>query len=163
MKKDKVIKILKQYNEWRTDKHVPPSSKMIEPSVITEAINRAIELLLSDHINKEGLPVTKIIDAVNSAYKGDIMATISGERPSREEHQYRMIAYHFLYLQGLTQADIGKLFNRNKATVCTTLQNFDNEMNYDDFRSKYDSIFALLDKNNVILQNASRLQRLCKS
>src|SRR5678816_325924 len=99
-KKDEVIKILKQYNEWRTDKNVPPSSKMIEPSVITEAISSAIELLLSDHIDKEGIAVAKIIDAVNSAYKGDIMATISGERPSREEHQYRMIAYHFLYLQG---------------------------------------------------------------
>ena len=162
MKKDEVIKVLKQYNEWRTDKNVPPKSEMIEPSVITEAISSAIELLLSDHVNEEGLPVTKIIDAVNSAYKGDITVTVSGERPSREEHQYRMIAYHFLYLQGLTLKKIGSLFNRNKATVCTTLQNFDNEMNYDDFRSKYDSIFSLLDENNVILQNASRLQRFCK-
>lgn len=162
MKKDEVIEILKQYNEWRTDKRVPPKSKMIEPSVITEAISSAIELLLSDHVNKEVLPVKKIIDAVNSAYKGDITATVNGERPSREEHQYRMIAYHFLYLQGLTLKKIGSLFNRNKATVCTTLQNFDNEMNYDDFRSKYDSIFALLNENNVILQNASHLQRFCK-
>ena len=163
MKKDEVIKILKQYNEWRTDRHVPPRNEMIEPSVITEAINSAIELLLSDHIDKENLAITKIIDAVNSAYKGDITATVSGERPSREEHQYRMIAYHFLYLQGLTQVDIGKLFNRNKATICTTLKRFESEMNYNDFKSKYYSVLSLLDENNVILQNASHLQRFCKS
>ena len=59
MKKDEVIKILKQHNEWRTDKHVPPSSEMIEPSVITEAINSAIELLLSDHIDKGDLAKCK--------------------------------------------------------------------------------------------------------
>lgn len=99
--------------------------------------------------------ISRVIQAVNHFYGGDILATSSGDRPSREEHQYRMITYHFLYLQGLTQVDIGKLFNRNKATVCTTLQNFDNEMNYDDFRSKYDSVFTLLDENNVILTNKS--------
>lgn len=106
--------------------------------------------------------ISRIIQAVNHFYGGDVLVTSSGGRPTREEHQYRMIAYHFLHLQGLTQVDIGKLFNRNKATVCTALQNFDNEMNYDDFRSKYDSIFSLLDENNVILQNASHLQRFCK-
>src|SRR5678815_1399622 len=99
---------------------------------------------------------------IRDSYKGDIMATISGERPSRDEYQYRMIAYHFLHLQGLTQADIGKLFNRNKATVCTTLKRFESEMIYNDFKSKYYSVFSLLDENNVILQNASRLQRFCK-
>src|SRR5678809_867850 len=112
MKKDKVIKILKQYNEWRTDKNVPPKSEMIEPSVITEAISSAIELLLSDHIDKENLTVAKIIDAVNSAYKGDITATISGERPSREEYQYRQIAYYFLSLIRVPQKDMANLFDR---------------------------------------------------
>ena len=101
--------------------------------------------------------ISRIIQAVNQFYGGNILITSSGGRPTREEHQYRMIAYHFLHLQGLTQVDIGRLFNRNKATVCTTLKRFENEMIYNDFKSKYYSVFALLDENNVILQNVSHL------
>lgn len=144
MKKDEVIKILKQYNEWRTDKNVPPSSKMIEPSVITEAINSAIGMLLSDYIDKESLTINRIIDAVNSAYKGDIMATVSGERPSREEHEYRQIAYYFLSLIRVSQRDMAKLFNRTAGSVSLALKSFEDEMVYPDVRAKYDRVLSNL-------------------
>ena len=146
MKKDEVIKILKQYNEWRTDKHVPPSSKMVEPSIITEAINSAIEMLLSDHIDKESLTIDRIIDAVNSVYKGDITATMSGERPSREEHQYRMIAYYFLSLIRVSQRDMAKLFNRTAGSVSLALKSFEDEMVYPDVRAKYERILSNLNQ-----------------
>ncbi len=147
MKKDEVIKVLKQYNGWRTDKNVPPSSKMIEPSVIKEAINSAINILLSDYIDKESLTINRIIDAVNSAYKGDITATGSGERPTREEHQYRMIAYYFLSLIRVSQKDMANLFDRTAGSVSLALKRFEDEMVYPDVRAKYDRVLSRLNGN----------------
>ena len=138
MKKDEVIETLRNFNKYNDS---DTSRK------VYEAINSAIELLLSDHIDKESLTINRIIDAVNSAYKGDITATGSGERPSREEHQYRQIAYYFLSLIRVSQRDMAKLFNRTAGSVSLALKSFEDEMVYPDVRAKYDRVLSRLNGN----------------
>ena len=137
MKKDEVIETLRNFNKYNDS---DTSRK------VYEAINSAIDILLSDHIDKENLTAAKIIDAVNSAYKGDIMATISGERPSREEHQYRQIAYYFLSLIRVSQRDMAYLFNRTAGSVSLALKSFEDEMIYPDVRAKYERILSRLNQ-----------------
>lgn len=147
MKKDEAIKVLTQFNEWLLYPDVPKSGWCPTPSEMIEAINIAIGELLSDYIDKENLTINKIIDAVNSAYKGDIMATVSGERPSREEHQYRQIAYYFLSLIRVPQKDMAKLFNRTAGSISLALKSFEDEMVYPDVRAKYDRVLSILNGN----------------
>ena len=137
MKKDEVIETLRNFNKYNDS---DTSRK------VYEAINSAIGMLLNDYIDKESLTITKIIDAVNSDYKGDIMATISGERPSREEHQYRQIAYYFLSLIRVSQRDMAKLFNRTAGSVSLALKSFEDEMIYPDVRAKYERILSNLNQ-----------------
>lgn len=138
MKKDEVIETLRNFNKYNDS----DTSRKVH-----EAINSAIDMLLSDHIDKESLTTTKIIDAVNSAYKGDITATVSGERPSREEHQYRQIAYYFLSLIRVSQKDMACLFNRTAGSVSLALRSFENEMVYPDVRAKYERVLSRLNMN----------------
>lgn len=138
MNKDEVIKTLIDFN-----KHNDSDTSR----EVYEAINGAIGMLLSDYIDKESLTINRIIDAVNSDYKGDITATGSGERPSREEHQYRMIAYYFLSLIRVSQRDMAKLFNRTAGTVSLALKSFEDEMVYPDVRAKYERVLSRLNGN----------------
>lgn len=138
MKKDEVIETLINFNKYNDS---DTSRK------VYEAINSAIGILLSDYIDKENLTVKKIIDAVNSAYKGDITATGSGERPSREEHQYRQIAYYFLSLIRVSQRDMAKLFNRTAGSISLALKSFEDEIVYPDVRAKYDRVLSILNGN----------------
>jgi len=138
MKKDEVIETLIKFNKHNES---DTSRK------VYEAINSAIGMLLSDYIDKENLTVAKIIEAVNGCYGGDLMATISGERPSREEHQYRMIAYYFLSLIRVSQRDMAKLFDRTAGTVSLALKSFEDEMVYPDVRAKYDRVLSRLNGN----------------
>lgn len=144
MKKDEVIKTLIDFN-----KHNDSDTSR----EVYEAINSAIDILLrfgsypSHHIDKETLTVAEIIGAVNSAYKGDIMATVSGERPSREEHQYRMIAYYFLSLIRVSQKDMANLFDRTAGSVSLALKRFEDEMLYPDVRAKYERVLSRLNGN----------------
>jgi len=138
MKKDEVIETLINFNKYNDS---DTSRK------VYEAINGAIGMLLSDYIDKESLTVKKIIDAVNGAYKGDIMATVSGGRPTREEHQYRQIAYYFLSLIRVPQKDMANLFDRTAGTVSLALKSFEDEMVYPDVRAKYDRVLSRLNGN----------------
>jgi len=138
MKKDEVIETLRNFNKYNDS---DTSRK------VYEAINSAIGMLLSDYIDKESLTINRIIDAVNSAYKGDITATVSGERPSREEHQYRQIAYYFLSLIRVSQRDMANLFNRTAGSVSLALKSFEDEMVYPDVREKYDRVLSRLNGN----------------
>ena len=138
MKKHEVIETLINFNKYNDS---DTSRK------VYEAINSAIGMLLSDYIDKENLTAKKIIDAVNGVYKGDIMATVSGERPSREEHQYRMIAYYFLSLIRVSQKDMANLFDRTAGSVSLALKRFEDEMLYPDVRAKYDRVLSRLNGN----------------
>lgn len=138
MKKDEVIETLINFNKYNDS---DTSRK------VYEAINSAIGMLLSDYIDKESLTINRIIDAVNSAYKGDITATISGERPSREEHQYRQIAYYFLSLIRVPQKDMAKLFNRTAGSISLALKSVEDEMVYPDVRAKYERVLSRLNGN----------------
>ncbi len=137
MKKDKVIKILKQYNEWRTDKNVPP----IKPSVITEAINRAIELLLTGYTHISDFEANRVIDVVNECYGSDL---IKQGGQGRIEYEYRMIAYHLLSELNLNAKEIGAIYNREKSTVSKAMKNFYYQKDWPDVRSKYENVLSKL-------------------
>lgn len=141
MKKDEVIKILKQYNGWRTDKNVPPSSEMIEPSVITEAINRAIELLLTGYIHISDFEANRVINVINECYGSDL---IKQGGQGRIEYEYRMIAYHLLSELNLNAKEIGAIYNREKSTVSKAIKNFYYQKDWADVRSKYENVLSKL-------------------
>jgi hypothetical protein len=44
MELQKAFQILKQYNDWRTDREVPPINECPRPKEITEALDTVIEL-----------------------------------------------------------------------------------------------------------------------
>ena len=141
MKKDEVIKILKQYNEWRTDKNVPPSSKMVEPYVITEAINSAIELLLNGITHISDFEAQRVINVVNECYGSDL---IKQGGQGRIEYEYRMIAYHLLSELNLNAKEIGAIYNREKSSVSKAIKNFYYQKDWADVRSKYENVLSKL-------------------
>ena len=141
MKKDKVIKILKQYNEWRTDEHVPKLSKMVEPSVITETINRAIEILSTGITQISDFEAQKVINVVNECYGSDL---IKQGGQGRIEYEYRMIAYHLLSELNLNAKEIGAIYNREKSTVSKAIKNFYYQKDWADVRVKYENVLSKL-------------------
>ena len=141
MKKDEVVKILKQYNEWRTDKNVPPSSKMIDPSVITEVINSAIELLLTGITHISDFEAQRVVNVINECYGSDL---IKQGGQGRVEYEYRMIAYHLLSELNLNAKEIGAIYNREKSTVSKAMKNFYYQKDWADVRSKYENVLSKL-------------------
>lgn len=141
MKKDEVIKILKRHNEWRTDKNVPPKSKMIEPSIITEAINSAIELLLTGITHISDFEANRVVNVVNECYGSDL---IKQGGQGRIEYEYRMIAYHLLSELNLNAKEIGAIYNREKSSVSKAMKNFYYQKDWADVRVKYENVLSKL-------------------
>ena len=141
MKKDEVIKVLTQFKEWILYPDVPKSGWCPTPSEMTEAINSAIELLLTGITHISDFEAQRVINVVNECYGSDL---IKQGGQGRVEYEYRMIAYHLLSQLNLNAKEIGAIYNREKSSVSKAIKNFYYQKDWADVRSKYENVLSKL-------------------